>query len=268
MVTGYATGAAVALGLGTGPLARWASALAAVVGAAAGLGLAAGVCMAGAGFSLAAPDLLAAAGGLAFRLDGLGAVFLALTSLVAAPSALYGVGYSRALDGRPAQRQAGFMLNLFLLSMSLVPLADGTLTFLLFWEGMSLASYFLVMTEADRPEISEAGQWYLGMTQLGFACLLGAFLLLPAGGPTTFAHLRAAGAVLPTGTRDLVFVLAVIGFGAKAGLIPLHVWLPRAHPAAPSHVSALMSGAMIKMGVYGLLRIGFDVLGGGPAWWG
>ncbi|HEV8227472.1 MAG TPA: proton-conducting transporter membrane subunit [Methylomirabilota bacterium] len=268
MVTGYATGAAASLVLGTGPLARWASTLAAVVGAAGGLGLAAGVCMGGAVFSLAAPDLLASAGGLAFSLDGLGAVFLALTSLVAAPSALYGAGYARAWDGRPMQRQAGFMLNMFLLSMSLVPLADGTLTFLLCWEGMSLSSYFLVMTEADHPEVAGAGQWYLGMTQMGLACLLGAFLLIAAGGPATFAQLRAAAALLPAGTRDLVFVLAVVGFGGKAGLIPLHVWLPRAHPAAPSHVSALMSGSMIKMGVYGLLRIGLDVLGGGPAWWG
>lgn len=268
MVTGYAAGAAAALLLGAGPLARWASMLGAVVGAGGGLGLAVGACAGGAVFALDAPDLLAAAGGLAFRLDGLGAVFLALTSMVAAPSALYGAGYARAWDGRPALGQAGFMLNLFLLSMSLVPLADGTLTFLLFWEGMSLASYFLVMTEADRPEVAGAGQWYLGMTQLGLACLLGGLLLVQAGGPGTFAHLRAAGALLPAGTRDVVFVLALVGFGSKAGLVPLHVWLPRAHPAAPSHVSALMSGAMIKMGVYGLLRIVLDVLGGGPPWWG
>ena len=160
------------------------------------------------------------------------------------------------------------MLNVFLLTMSLVPLADGTLTFLLLWEGMSLSSYFLVMTDADKPEVVSAGQWYLAMTQIGLACLLGAFLLLQSGGPGSFADLRAAADALAPVTRDMVFVLALIGFGSKAGLIPLHVWLPRAHPAAPSHVSALMSGAMIKMGIYGLLRVGLDLLGGGPAWWG
>ena len=268
LVAGYASGAAAALVLGTGALARWASALGAIAGASAGLALAAGACVWGAAFSLDAPDLLGVVGGMAFRLDALGAVFLALTSLVAAPSALYGAGYSRAWDGRPALRQVGFMLNAFLLTMSLVPLADGTLTFLLLWEGMSLSSYFLVMTDADKPEVVSAGQWYLAMTQMGFACLLGAFLLLQSGGPGSFADLRAAADALAPGTRDMVFALALIGFGSKAGLIPLHVWLPRAHPAAPSHVSALMSGAMIKMGIYGLLRVGLDLLGGGPAWWG
>src|SRR5438046_2351422 len=107
------------------------------------------------------------------------------------------------------------------------------------------------------------------MTHVGLALILVAFgLLSPAGGGAGFAELRAVGATLSPALRGLVFVLAVLGFGSKAGLIPLHVWLPRAHPAAPSHVSALMSGAMIKMGIYGLLRVSLDLLGGGPAWWG
>jgi hydrogenase-4 component B len=268
LIAGYASGAAAALALGTGALSRWASALGAIVGASAGLALAAGVCIRGAAFSLEAPGFFGPVGGMAFTLDPLGAVFLALTSLVAAPSALYGAGYARLWEGRPALRQVGFMLNVFLLTMSLVPLAGGTLTFLLVWEGMSLSSYFLVMTESDQPEVVSAGQWYLAMTQIGLACLLGSFLLLQSGGPGGFSALRAAALTLPPGTRDAVFALALIGFGSKAGLIPLHVWLPRAHPAAPSHVSALMSGAMIKMGIYGLLRVSLDLLGGGPAWWG
>ena len=107
------------------------------------------------------------------------------------------------------------------------------------------------------------------MTHGGLALVLAAFLLLAAGASTTaFGDLRAAAAALSPATRNAVFCLALIGFGSKAGLVPLHVWLPRAHPAAPSHVSALMSGVMIKMGVYGLLRVGLDLLGGGPAWWG
>ena len=106
------------------------------------------------------------------------------------------------------------------------------------------------------------------MTHAGLAVLIAAFFLLMGGGTGAFADLRAPAATLPAATRNLAFVLAFLGFGAKAGIIPLHVWLPRAHPAAPSHVSALMSGVMLKLGIYGLLRVGLDLLGGGPAWWG
>src|SRR5260370_21070860 len=101
---------------------------------------------------------------MASALDPVGAVFLALTSFVAAPSALYGAGYARLWEGRPALRQVGFMLNVFLLTMSLVPLAGGTLTLLLVWEGMSLRSYFLVMTASDHPAVVSARHWYLALT--------------------------------------------------------------------------------------------------------
>ena len=185
------------------------------------------------------------------------------------PCGIYGAGYSAAYEGRYSLRFLGAMLNLFLLTMSLVPCADNILTFLLMWEGMSLTSYFLVLTETDEPGTVQAGGWYLAMTHGGLALVLASFLLLMDGAATTgFADLRAAAAALSPATRDGVFVLAVLGFGSKAGIMPLHVWLPRAHPAAPSHVSALMSGVMIKLGVYGLLRVGLDLLGGGPAWWG
>jgi formate hydrogenlyase subunit 3/multisubunit Na+/H+ antiporter MnhD subunit len=161
------------------------------------------------------------------------------------------------------------MLNLFLLSLSLVPCAANVLTFLVVWEGMSLTSYSLVLTETDEPDTVLAGGWYLAMTHGGLALVLTALLLLGAGAASgAFADLRAAASSLSPAARDAVFLLALLGFGSKAGIIPLHVWLPRAHPAAPSHVSALMSGVMIKMGVYGLLRVGLDLLGGGPAWWG
>jgi formate hydrogenlyase subunit 3/multisubunit Na+/H+ antiporter MnhD subunit len=137
------------------------------------------------------------------------------------------------------------------------------------WEGMSLTSYFLVLTEANEPGTVQAGGWYLAMTHGGLALILAAFLILAGGAATTgFADLRATASTLSPATRNAVFVLAILGFGSKAGIMPLHVWLPRAHPAAPSHVSALMSGVMIKLGVYGLLRVGLDLLGGGPAWWG
>ncbi len=269
MVAAYGAGAAVALLAGSGPVARALSAAGAIAGAGAGLllGLHA---LAGAGaWTVAVPEVVSVAGGLLFRLDALGALFLVLVSMVAAPAALYGVGYSAAYAGRYSLRWLGAMLNLFLLATSLVPLADNVVTFLLAWEAMSVASYFLVLTDRDEPETVGAANWYLGMTQVGLAFLLGSFLLLGAAAPTLdFADLRGAAASLPEAARGVVFALALVGFGSKAGLIPLHVWLPRAHPAAPSHVSALLSGVMIKLGIYGLLRVGLDLLGGGPAWWG
>ena len=269
MLAGYAFGAAGALLAPDGAAARRWAATGAVAGGGAGLVLALTVFGSGAPFLLEAPELLSVADGLAFRLDALGAFFLALVGFVAIPCGIYGAGYSAAYEGRYSLRFLGAMLNLFLLAMSLVPCAGNVLTFLLMWEGMSLTSYFLVMTETDEPDTVLAGGWYLAMTHGGLALVLAAFLLLAAGASTTaFGDLRTAAAALSPATRNAVFCLALLGFGSKAGLIPLHVWLPRAHPAAPSHVSALMSGVMIKLGVYGLLRVGLDLLGGGPAWWG
>ena len=268
MVGGYATGAVCALLLRRGRAARGLTAAGAMVGGVAGLGLGLQALMTGASFDLDLPQVLTIAGGLALRLDALGAFFLAVVSLIAIPAALYGASYSVMYEGRHGLPLLGIMLNLFLLTMSLVPLADNVLTFLAVWEGMSLTSYFLVMIESDEPETMRAGIWYLAMTQVGLAFLFGAFLLLAGQGGTGFGDLRAVASSLSPGLRSAVFVLALIGFGSKAGLVPLHVWLPLAHPAAPSHVSALMSGVMIKMGVYGLLRVGLDLLGGGPAWWG
>ncbi len=269
MLGGYAFGAGAALVCPEGAATRRWTATGAVAGGGAGLALALGVLVTGTPFALGAPGLLSIADGLVFRLDALGAFFLALVGLVAVPCAIYGAGYSGAYQGRYSLRWLGVMLNGFLLAMSLVPCAGNVLTFLVVWEGMSLTSYFLVMTETDEPDTVLAGGWYLAMTHAGLALVLAAFLLLAAGARTTaFADLRAAAAALSPGMRSTVFVLALLGFGSKAGLIPLHVWLPRAHPAAPSHVSALMSGVMIKLGVYGVLRVGLDLLGGGPTWWG
>ncbi len=269
MLAGYAFGAAVAVLSPRGGLARRLVATGAVVGAGAGLGLALRVFTTGVPFVLEIPGLLSVADGLVFRLDALGAIFLGLVGLVAIPCGIYGVGYSETYEGRYSLRLLGAMLNLFLLTMSLVPCAANVLTFLLMWEGMSITSYFLVVTETDEPDTILAGGWYLAMTHAGLALVLAAFLLLAAGATTTaFGDLRAAAAALSPAGRNVVFLLALLGFGSKAGIIPLHVWLPRAHPAAPSHVSALMSGVMIKLGVYGLLRVGLDLLGGGSPWWG
>ena len=269
MVGAYTAGALGALAAGSSALARSVTAAGALLGAAAGLVLALAVLIAGAPFALTVPDLLSPGGGLALRLDALGAFFLLLIAVGGLPSALYGVGYTAGYAGRYSLRWLGAMLNLFLLTMSLVVLADNVLTFLLTWEAMSLTSYFLVMTEHDRDDTAAAGGWYLAMTHAGLAFILTAFVMLIPPGPTsTFAELRSTSTTLAPAARSVVFTLAALGFGAKAGLVPLHVWLPRAHPAAPSHVSALMSGVMVKLGVYGVLRFALDLLGEGPAWWG
>ncbi len=161
------------------------------------------------------------------------------------------------------------MFNGFLGGMSLVTTAGNVFTFLFAWELMALTSYFLVMTEPEHPETREAGLWYAAMAHVALILLLPMFLLMaPRADATTFADLRLGAKALSPLARNGVFLLAFVAFGSKAGVVPLHVWLPRAHPAAPSHVSALMSGVMIKLGIYGLLRVTLDFLGAGPAWWG
>jgi hydrogenase-4 component B len=208
-------------------------------------------------------------GGVALGLDRLSAFFIVVISVAGIASALYAIGYTREYEGRHSLGAMGSALNLFLASMVLVVMARNALTFLALWEVMSLASYFLVMTENDNGETERAGWLYFVMTHAGFACLLVGFLLLSrATGSMNFNDWQSASSTIGVTTRSLIFILMGLGFGSKAGIIPLHVWLPQAHPAAPSHVSALMSGVMIKMGVYGLVRIGFDWLGRGPAWWG
>src|SRR5713101_5065839 len=146
-----------------------ASAVGAVVGAAAGSALALSVFISRTPFVLDVPALLSIADGLAFRLDALGALFLFLVGLVAVPSAIFGASYSKTYEGRHSLRLLGAMLNLFLLTMSLVPCAGNVLTFLLMWEGMSLTSYFLVLTEADERETVVAANWYVAMTHAGLA---------------------------------------------------------------------------------------------------
>src|SRR5436309_256113 len=153
--------------------------------------------------------------------------------------------------------------------MCLVPLAANMMTFAITWELMSIASYFLVLHDRESKSSVYAGWVYAVMTHAGLACLLAGMLLLDAWtGSPRFGGWRAAAPALTGAERNGAFFLLALGFAGKAGVIPLHVWLPLAHPAAPSHVSALMSGVMIKLGVYGLVRVSLDWLGVGPPWWG
>jgi hydrogenase-4 component B len=200
--------------------------------------------------------------GARFRLDALSAFFLAVVALGAAAASLFALGYGRH---EPAQRRVLPFYPAFLAGMSVVVLADDAFTFLVSWEFMSLSSWALVMAHQGVPDNVRAGYVYLIMASFGTLALLLMFGLLagPDGG-YAFAYMRAG--QLSAGAAAVVLVLALIGAGSKAGLVPLHVWLPLAHPAAPSHVSALMSGVMTKVAVYGFVRIVFDLLGT-PAWW-
>jgi hydrogenase-4 component B len=200
--------------------------------------------------------------GVALQLDPLGGFFIALTGAVAIPVGVYAIGYARRehLGTVPLA-----VLPLFVAAMVLVPAAASVSTFLLAWELMAAASLILVAAEHTRSAVRSAAVFYAVMTQLGFvAILLGLMLLSAAGGADRFADLSA----VPPGARTAVFVLTLAGFGSKAGLLPLHAWLPRAHPEAPSPVSALMSAAMVNLGIYGIIRIDLQLLGPGPRWWG
>ena len=234
----------------------------AAAGAALGLvAAAAGVAgVLGVEWSLRVPWLVPP-GGLELTLDPLGGFFLALVGTTAVPASIHAGGQRGERGG------AAFLA--FVAAMAAVPLAGNAITFLLAWELMSVASYVLVLGARDSRESLSAAWVYFVMTHAGLACLLAAMLLLGSWTDSLrFADWSAAPSALSPGAGTLAFVLLALGFGAKAGVIPLHVWLPMAHPAAPSHVSALMSGAMVKLGIYGLLRAGLDWLGPGPAWWG
>ncbi len=198
------------------------------------------------------------------RLDALSSVFLVLLGASAAGVSLFSAGYFRESDGM-APGLLCLQYHLFLASMALVLLADDAYAFMVGWELMALSSYFLVTTQHRIPEIRSAGFLYLVMAHVGALAILLAFGILQGGSwQFTFDAMRAAH--LSHAWAAAAFLLAMLGFGAKAGLVPLHVWLPEAHPAAPSPVSALLSGVMLKTAVYGMLRVTFDLLGH-PAWW-
>jgi formate hydrogenlyase subunit 3/multisubunit Na+/H+ antiporter MnhD subunit len=200
--------------------------------------------------------------GMHLRVDALAAFFLAVVNLGGGAASLYALGYGR--HETAPQRVLPFF-PAFLAAMNLVVLADDAFTFLLAWEFMSLASWALVLAHHEDAENVGAGYLYLVMASFGTLMLLLAFgLLAGADGSYGFAAIRS-GAHGPL-LGGLVLGLMLLGAGSKAGLVPLHVWLPRAHPAAPSHVSALMSAVMTKVAVYGFVRVVFDLLGR-PDWW-
>ena len=241
------------------------AAIGAVLGALAGMGAAAPVLADGqaVAVTLAGPFPFAS---FALRLDGLAALMVATIALVSAAAALFGITYAQEEYAGRGVGVMGFFMNLFVAAMMMVAVADNALWFIVFFELMSLASFFLVTFEQDAEAIG-AGWLYFVIAHAGSMLVLIAFLLLFAvTGSLDFATFR--GAAVPASTASIVFLLALFGFGAKAGMIPLHVWLPRAHPAAPSHASALLSGVMVKIGAFGIIRVGVEFLGARVLWWG
>jgi hydrogenase-4 component B len=206
-------------------------------------------------------------GAFSIAVDALSAFFLLPIFLLSAVTAVYGAEYMRAYRASRSVGPPWFFFNLLVASMVLVVIARNGVLFLVAWEVMALASFFLVTFEDEKESVREAGWVYLVATHLGTAFLLGLFILLGRSADS----LDFDRFVVAPSQAGLLFVLALIGFGTKAGFMPLHVWLPEAHPAAPSHVSALMSGVMIKTGIYGLVRT-LTVLAPAaappPAWWG
>ncbi|MHB1087378.1 MAG: proton-conducting transporter transmembrane domain-containing protein [Acidimicrobiales bacterium] len=204
--------------------------------------------------------------GVDLTLDPLGATFVAVTSLVGVASCIYYIGYARDESG---SRLTMSMFMLFLFSLLLVPMASSVMTWMFAWELMALSSMTLITTEhRHRAAAREATLWYGVMTQLGALSILLGFLIMtvPAHGQTFSLLEQHAGGLSPL-ARSAAFLFTLIGFASKAGAVPLHVWLPKAHPEAPSPISALMSGSMVALGIYGIIRVGETLLGGGALWW-
>ena len=206
---------------------------------------------------------------LSFRLDALSAFFIFVISLIALLCSIYGIGYVKHFYTKYDIGALGFFYNTFIIGMLMVVSSDNGLFFLVAWEIMTVASYFLVIYDHKDPGNITAGFLYLVMTHVATACIILALLLLyKFTGTFDFELIKTRIPLIPVSIKNVIFVLFMIGFGTKAGIIPFHVWLPRAHPAAPSHVSALMSGVMIKTGIYIMIRMFLDILQPVPAWWG
>jgi hypothetical protein len=225
---------------------------------------AAGVLASGEAITFRSAEILPLTG-VSLSLDPLGAIFVITTAVVGLAVSCYAAGYA-ASGG--SGRTATALLPLFITSLLLVPAAASVATFMAAWELMALSSLLLLLTGHRRSEARDAAQWYAGMTHVGAGAILIALVLLSAhAGGQSFAAIRAHAGGLSPAVRSLAFLLALAGFASKAGAVPLHVWLPRAHPEAPGPVSALMSGAMVNLGIYGIVRTGDGLLGGGQLWW-
>ena len=203
------------------------------------------------------------------RLDPLSAYFSGTLAVLAAAVSLYSFGYLREMEGRRNLGAFGFFFNLQLLSLALVFTASNVFFFLVAWEVMALSAFCLISFEHEKEKTRHAGVLFLIMSHAGTGLLLIAFLVLAsASGSLDFSSFHLLASSMPPLQQGAVFLLFLFGFGVKAGLVPVHIWLPEAHPVAPSNVSALMSGIVIKTGIYGMARVFFDFYGPPPLWMG
>ncbi len=270
MLSTFAAGALGALLFGKNDRRAdlWANGFA-VVGSLLGLVFSGAVLITGTGPAFSIPTSFPLLS-LSLRVDPLAAFFVLLISCIALFCSIYALGYVNHFYKKYNLGVLGFFYNAFIASMILVVTAQHALYFLIVWEIMSLTSYFLVIYERHEEKNIKAGTLYFIMTHVGTAFILLSFLLAYlATGSFDFGVIRSGIAAASPFARNAIFISALVGFGAKAGIIPFHIWLPAAHPAAPSHVSALMSGVMIKTGIYMLARMCWDILPGSPPlWWG
>jgi hydrogenase-4 component B len=200
-------------------------------------------------------------GEFALQMDLLSTLLVAVISLIGIATSLY------SFSDAPAHASVGFFTNLFMGAMVLVVTVTNAFFFIIFWELMTLASYFLVVWEFDKKESAQTGFIYFLVAHVGAALIMVAFFLF-FGNAGTFDFAGIRSAALSPAAKNIVFVLAFLGFGAKAGMVPLHFWTPDTYAAAPSHVSALMSSVMKKTAIYGILRVCVDLVGGPVLWWG
>jgi len=206
---------------------------------------------------------------LRFSIYSLAAFFITIISVLSLSVSIYSYGNVTAYIGKHNVGALGLFNNLFIFSMLALVSSGNYLMFLFFWELMSLVSYLLVMFEHQDFHVRRAGFIYIVMTHIGTIFITIAFLLLyQETGSFSFAQYAALGPSLAPYLKTIIFVLVTLGFGTKAEIIPLYIWLPEAHPAAPSNISALMSGVMLKTAIFGFIKIVLDVLGAGPVWWG
>lgn len=204
-----------------------------------------------------------------FSYDALGGFFNLILAILTVAVSIYSFGYLKEFEGKRNIGFFGFLFHLMLLSLTVIFTADNAFLFLIAWEVMALSSYGLVAFYQEQRESRQAGLLYLIMAHADVGCLLLGFALLIQGsGSAEFASFHTAAAHLSTGRQSAAFILFFLGFGIKAGVIPFHIWLPAAHPVAPSNASALLSGIVIKTGIYGMTRIFLDSLGGVPSWAG
>ena len=232
---------------------QWVAALLAVAGSSVGIAALARFWATGDSQLLTWPWHLLPGAEFRVAVDGLSAIFLLPIFLISMLGNIYGLSYWRQTEHPQNGRKLRLFYGLLTAGMALLVVSRNSILFLFGWEIMALAAFFLVSTEDEKQDVREAGWIYLVATHIGTLCLVALFAVLhAASGSFALEPLGPGGISRPLATS--AFVLALIGFGIKAGIMPLHVWLPSAHTIAPSHVSALMSGVIIKMGIYGLLR--------------